>query len=70
MGSTNKDPAPRAHAPLSDSGYCGADLGLHAAVSRGDVGSICYALLGGQPIDSLRDGLQPIHVAASQPDPA
>ncbi|KAJ1808646.1 hypothetical protein LPJ77_002203 [Coemansia sp. RSA 2523] len=46
------------------------DLGLHAAVSRGDIGSICYALLGGQRIDSQRDGLQPIHVAAMQDDPA
>ncbi|PIA15876.1 ankyrin, partial [Coemansia reversa NRRL 1564] len=45
-------------------------LALHSAVSRGDIGSICYALLGGQPIDSLCDGLQPIHVAATQDDPA
>ncbi|KAJ2766965.1 hypothetical protein IWQ56_003511, partial [Coemansia nantahalensis] len=70
MGSSSKGPAPRTHAPPSDSGLGGADLGLHAAVSRGDVGLICYALLGGQAIDSLRDGLQAIHVAASQPDPA
>ncbi|KAJ2647128.1 hypothetical protein IWW40_004926 [Coemansia sp. RSA 1250] len=46
------------------------DLGLHGAVSRGDIGSICYALLGGQPIDCLCDGLQPIHIAAMQDDPA
>ncbi|KAI8322165.1 ankyrin, partial [Martensiomyces pterosporus] len=44
-------------------------LGLHNAVSRGDIGSICYALLGGQPIDSVMFGLQPIHVAACQDDP-
>ncbi|KAJ2848186.1 hypothetical protein IWW36_003452 [Coemansia brasiliensis] len=46
------------------------NLGLHCAVSRGDIGSICYALLGGQPIDCLCDGLQPIHIAAMQDDPA
>ncbi|KAJ2726810.1 hypothetical protein GGI07_000321 [Coemansia sp. Benny D115] len=46
------------------------DLGLHGAVARGDIGSICYALLGGQPIDSVAQGLQPIHVAATQDDAA
>ncbi|KAJ2231779.1 hypothetical protein H4R99_007552 [Coemansia sp. RSA 1722] len=46
------------------------DLGLHNAVSRGDIGSIFYALIGGQPIDSISQGLQPIHVAATQEDPA
>ncbi|KAJ2845202.1 hypothetical protein J3B02_004745 [Coemansia erecta] len=46
------------------------DLGLHNAVSRGDIGSIFYALIGGQPIDSLSQGLQPIHIAATQEDPA
>ncbi|KAJ1821929.1 hypothetical protein LPJ56_003155 [Coemansia sp. RSA 2599] len=46
------------------------DLGLHNAVSRGDVGSIFYALIGGQPVDSLSQGLQPIHIAATQDDPA
>ncbi|KAJ2160211.1 hypothetical protein GGF46_002420 [Coemansia sp. RSA 552] len=59
-------PSPSRAVPISAT----PDLGLHGAVARGDVGSICYALLGGQPIDSLRDGLQPIHVAASQADPA
>ncbi|KAJ2347653.1 hypothetical protein IWW50_001020 [Coemansia erecta] len=62
-GALSRVPAPQVHAPEPD-------LGLHAAASRGDIGSICYALLGGQPIDSLRDGLQPIHIAAMQDDPA
>ncbi|KAJ2783671.1 Protein phosphatase 1 regulatory subunit 3B [Coemansia javaensis] len=57
MGSENKGPA-------------ATDLGLHCAAARGDIGSICYALLGGQAVDSLRDGLQAIHVAAAQSDPA
>ncbi|KAJ1938061.1 hypothetical protein EC988_007705, partial [Linderina pennispora] len=44
------------------------DLGLHNAVARGDIGSISYALLGGQAIDSVERGLQAIHVAAAQSD--
>ncbi|ORX68687.1 hypothetical protein DL89DRAFT_323567 [Linderina pennispora] len=44
------------------------NLGLHNAVARGDIGSISYALLGGQPIDSVERGLQAIHVAAAQSD--
>ncbi|KAJ1892977.1 hypothetical protein LPJ66_006029 [Kickxella alabastrina] len=52
------------------SAFTEPDLGLHDAVSRGDIGSICYALLGGQPIDSLLQGLQPIHMAAIQEDTA
>ncbi|KAJ2682881.1 hypothetical protein IWW39_005797 [Coemansia spiralis] len=48
----------------------GPDLGLHHAVATGDMGSIYYALMGGQPIDSVLRGLQAIHIAASQEDPA
>ncbi|KAJ2874356.1 hypothetical protein GGH93_002484 [Coemansia aciculifera] len=48
----------------------GPDFGLHHAVAAGDIGSIYYALMGGQPIDSVLHGLQPIHIAASQDDPA
>ncbi|KAJ2339326.1 hypothetical protein GGH92_006773 [Coemansia sp. RSA 2673] len=48
----------------------GPDFGLHHAVAAGDVGSIYYALMGGQPVDSVLHGLQPIHIAASQDDPA
>ncbi|KAJ1735509.1 hypothetical protein LPJ61_000502 [Coemansia biformis] len=74
MSDTNKGPAPRTRTRVppvaGDIEFCSADPGLHCAVSRGDIGSICYALLGGQAIDGLRDGLQPIHVAATQSDPA
>ncbi|KAJ2078302.1 hypothetical protein H4R24_004579 [Coemansia sp. RSA 988] len=67
MGDLNKAHLPRTAAPPA---LQPPDLALHCAVSRGDIGSICYALLGGQPIDSLCDGLQSIHVAATQDDPA
>ncbi|KAJ2616413.1 hypothetical protein H4S08_000804 [Coemansia sp. RSA 1365] len=67
MGDLNKAHMPRTAIPPA---LQPPDLALHSAVSRGDIGSICYALLGGQPIDSLCDGLQPIHVAATQDDPA
>lgn len=45
------------------------DLGLHQAVAAADIGSIYYALMGGQPVDSKIRGLQPIHIAATQDDP-
>ncbi|KAJ2815781.1 hypothetical protein GGI24_005938, partial [Coemansia furcata] len=48
----------------------GPDFGLHHAVAAGDIGSIYYALMGGQAVDSVLRGLQPIHIAASQEDPA
>ncbi|KAJ2459220.1 hypothetical protein GGF42_001597, partial [Coemansia sp. RSA 2424] len=48
----------------------GPDLGLHQAVAAGDIGSVYYALMGGQQVDSVLRGLQPIHIAASQDDPA
>ncbi|KAJ2386254.1 hypothetical protein H4S02_003943 [Coemansia sp. RSA 2611] len=69
-GDRNKGLLSRTSAPLRQPLPAPPDLGLHGAVTRADIGSICYALLGGQPIDALRDGLQPIHLAAMQDDPA
>ncbi|KAJ1664616.1 hypothetical protein EV178_003944 [Coemansia sp. RSA 1646] len=77
MADRNKGPLYHVSPPLEtpsspqpDSSLPASDLGLHSAVSRGDIGSICYALLGGQPIDSLHQGLQPIHMAAIHGDAA
>ncbi|KAI9506665.1 hypothetical protein GGI25_005326 [Coemansia spiralis] len=58
------------HIPLAFPAPPTTDLGLHSAVSRGDIGSICYALLGGQPMNSLQQGLQAIHLAAIHGDAA
>ncbi|KAJ3049502.1 hypothetical protein HK097_009516 [Rhizophlyctis rosea] len=43
-------------------------LGLHAACSDGDIGLAKYALDNGQAVDSLVQGLQPIHFAAMNGD--
>ncbi|KAJ2386033.1 hypothetical protein GGI23_006586, partial [Coemansia sp. RSA 2559] len=73
MADRNKAPLWHVPSPLEISlpqPDSSSDLGLHSAVSRGDIGSICYALLGGQPIGSLHQGLQPIHLAAIHGDVA
>ncbi|KAF7315236.1 hypothetical protein MIND_00038000 [Mycena indigotica] len=40
-------------------------LGLHAACATGNVGGVEFALARGQPVNSVLDGVLPIHVAAS-----
>ena len=40
-------------------------LGLHSAAANGDVGLVQYALSHGQPINSVLDGVLPLHAACS-----
>jgi ankyrin repeat protein len=40
-------------------------LGLHFAAATGNVGLVKYALSHGQPINSVLDGVLPIHAACS-----
>lgn len=41
------------------------DLGLHRAAATGDVGLATYALSHGQPVNSVLDGVLPLHAACS-----
>ncbi|KAJ1999276.1 hypothetical protein GGI04_004073 [Coemansia thaxteri] len=75
MGEKNKGHAARqglvpSHTQSGGSACVGPDLGLHHAVAMGDIGSIYYALMSGQTVDSVVHGLQAIHVAASRDDVA
>ncbi|KAI8975852.1 ankyrin repeat-containing domain protein, partial [Trametes punicea] len=40
-------------------------LGLHSAASSGNLGLVTYALDHGQPVNSVIDGVLPLHVASS-----
>ncbi|TBU26451.1 ankyrin repeat-containing domain protein, partial [Dichomitus squalens] len=40
-------------------------LGLHSAASSGNLGLVTYALDHGQPVNSVVDGVLPLHVASS-----
>lgn len=40
-------------------------LGLHAAAATGNIGLAKYALSHGQPINSVIDGVLPLHAACS-----
>jgi hypothetical protein len=40
-------------------------LGLHSAAATGNIGLINYALTHGQPINSVLDGVLPLHAACS-----
>ncbi|KAI0766846.1 hypothetical protein BD413DRAFT_634983 [Trametes elegans] len=40
-------------------------LGLHSAASSGNLGLVTYALDHGQPVNSVVDGVLPLHVACS-----
>ncbi|KAJ2973395.1 hypothetical protein NUW54_g12071 [Trametes sanguinea] len=40
-------------------------LGLHSAASSGNLGLVTYALDHGQPVNSVLDGVLPLHVASS-----
>ncbi|KAI0282073.1 ankyrin repeat-containing domain protein, partial [Russula brevipes] len=40
-------------------------LGLHAAAASGNIGLAKYALSHGQPINSVIDGVLPLHAACS-----
>ena len=44
------------------------NLGLHSAAASGDFGLVRYALANGQPINSVLQGVLPIHVACSGGD--
>lgn len=44
------------------------NLGLHSAAASGDYGLVRYALTNGQPINSVLQGVLPIHVACSGGD--
>ncbi|BGP57346.1 hypothetical protein JCM8202_002513 [Rhodotorula sphaerocarpa] len=41
------------------------DLNLHSAAAKGNIGLVQYALANGQPVNSVLDGVLPIHAAAS-----
>ncbi|KAI0633745.1 hypothetical protein C8Q77DRAFT_809116 [Trametes polyzona] len=41
------------------------NLGLHSAASSGNLGLVTYALDHGQPVNSVVDGVLPLHVACS-----
>ena len=38
-------------------------LGLHSAAATGNIGLVKYALSHGQPINSVLDGILPLHAA-------
>jgi ankyrin repeat protein len=40
-------------------------LGLHSAAANGNIGLVKYALSHGQPINSVLDGVSPLHSASS-----
>lgn len=40
-------------------------LGLHSAAANGNIGLVKYALSHGQPINSVLDGVLPLHAASS-----
>lgn len=40
-------------------------LGLHSAAANGNIGLVQYALSHGQPINSVLDGVLPLHAACS-----
>lgn len=40
-------------------------LGLHSAAATGNVGLVEYALARGQPINSVLDGVLPLHAACA-----
>ncbi|RDX47101.1 hypothetical protein OH76DRAFT_1484944 [Lentinus brumalis] len=41
------------------------NLGLHSAAASGNLGLVTYALDHGQPVNSVLDGVLPLHVASS-----
>ena len=41
------------------------NLGLHSAAATGNLGLVKYALDHGQPINSVIDGVLPLHAACS-----
>ncbi|GAA5883053.1 hypothetical protein JCM3774_001093, partial [Rhodotorula dairenensis] len=41
------------------------DLNLHSAAAKGNIGLVQYALANGQPVNSVLEGVLPIHAAAS-----
>ncbi|KAH7923398.1 hypothetical protein BV22DRAFT_971274, partial [Leucogyrophana mollusca] len=40
-------------------------LGLHSAAASGDIGLVKYALTHGQPVNSVLDGVLPLHAACT-----
>lgn len=45
--------------------YLVPHLGLHSAAANGNIGLVKYALSHNQPINSVLDGVLPLHVASS-----
>ena len=41
------------------------NLALHSAAASGNLGLVTYALDHGQPVNSVLDGVLPLHVACS-----
>jgi ankyrin repeat protein len=48
----------RSHVPVPS-------LGLHSAAATGNLGLVEYALVHGQPVNSVLDGVLPLHAACA-----
>lgn len=56
---------PRSHLSFDPPPFKVPHLGLHAAAATGNIGLAKYAISHGQPINSVIDGVLPLHAACS-----
>lgn len=52
-------------AVIHDSSYAVPSFDLHSAAATGNMGLVEYALARGQPINSVLDGVLPLHAACA-----